>query len=144
MTKYNGWTNYETWNFKLWLDNDEDLHNYIIGEIKKIKTIGTSHIHKVSEVSNFLRSYIEDNVPNLNVSTRSQSVHGLMSDKNGFYNDILNAALRDINTYEIAESYLEDLKEDEPKTAVEKMDAFDQIDHLEKRALLEAQMNGEE
>ena len=140
MTKYNGWTNYETWNFKLWLDNDEDLHNYIIGEIKKIKTIGTSHIHEVSEVSNFLRSYIEDNVPNLNVSTRSQSVHGLMSDKNGFYNDILNAALRDINTYEIAESYLEDLKEDER----EKMDAFDQIDHLEKRALLEAQMNGEE
>ena len=144
MTKYNGWTNYETWNFKLWLDNDEDLHNYIIGEIKKIKTIGTSHIHEVSEVSNFLRSYIEDNMPNLNVSTRSQSVHGSMSDKNGFYNDILNAALRDINTYEIAESYLEDLKEDEPKTAIEKMDAFDQIDHLEKRALLEAQMNGEE
>jgi uncharacterized membrane protein YqiK len=140
MTKYNGWTNYETWNFKLWLDNDEDLHNYIIGEIKKIKTIGTSHIHEVSEASNFLRSYIEDNVPNLNVSTRSQSVHGSMSDKNGFYDDILNAALRDINTYEIAESYLEDLKEDER----EKMDGFDKIDHLEKRALLEAQMNGEE
>ena len=131
MTKYNGWTNYETWNFKLWLDNDEDLHNYIIGEIKKIKSIGTSHIHEVSEVSNFLRSYIEDNVPNLNVSTRSQSVHGSMSDKNGFYDDILNAALRDINTYEIAESYLEDLKEDER----EKMDGFDKIDHLEKRLL---------
>jgi hypothetical protein len=33
-----------------------------------------------------------------------------MSDKNGFYSDILNTALRDINTYEIAESYLEDLE----------------------------------
>ena len=108
MTKYNGWTNYETWNFKLWLDNDEDLHNYIIGEIKKIKAFPNKD-NKAYEVSNFLRSYIEDNVPNLNVSTRSQSVHGSMSDKNGFYQDILNAGLREINTYEIAESYLEDL-----------------------------------
>ena len=138
MTKYNGWTNYETWNFKLWLDNDQDVHNYIIDEIKKIKAIG--YDAETYEVSNFLRSYIDDNMPNLNVSTKSQSVHGSMSDKNGFYQDILNMALRDINTYEIAESYLEDLKEDEP----EKMDTFDQIDHLERRALLDAQMNGEE
>jgi len=109
MTKCNGWTNYETWNFKLWLDNDQDVHNYIINGIKKIKAIG--YEAEAFEVSNFLRSYIDDNMPNLNVSTRSQSVHGLMSDKNGFYNDILNAALRDINTYEIAESYLEDIKQ---------------------------------
>ena len=138
MTKYNGWTNYETWNFKLWLDNDQDVHNYIIDEIKKIKAIG--YDAEVYEVSNFLRSYIDDNMPNLNVSTRSQSKYGSMCDKQGFYLDILNTALRCINTYEVAESYLEDLKEDEPK----KMDAFDQIDHLEKRALLDAQMNGDE
>lgn len=138
MTKYNGWSNYETWNFKLWLDNDETVHNYIIDEIKKIKAIG--YDAEAYEVSNFLRSYIDDNMPNLNVSTRSQSKYGSMCDQQGFYLDILNTALRCINTYEIAESYLEDLKEDEPK----KMDAFDQIDHLEKRALLDAQMNGDE
>ena len=138
MTKYNGWTNYETWNFKLWLDNDETVHNYIIDEIKKIKAIG--YDAEAYEVSNFLRSYIDDNMPNLNVSTRSQSKYGSMCDKQGFYLDILNTALRCINTYEVAESYLEDLKEDEPK----KMDGFDQIDHLEKRALLDAQMNGDE
>ena len=138
MTKYNGWSNYETWNFKLWLDNDETVYNYIIDEIKKIKAIG--YDAEAYEVSNFLRSYIDDNMPNLNVSTRSQSKYGSMCDKQGFYLDILNTALRCINTYEVAESYLEDLKEDEPK----KMDAFDQIDHLEKRALLDAQMNGDE
>jgi hypothetical protein len=138
MTKYNGWSNYETWNFKLWLDNDETVHNYIIDEIKKIKAIG--YDAEAYEVSNFLKSYIDDNMPNLNVSTRSQSKYGSMCDKQGFYLDILNTALRCINTYEVAESYLEDLKEDEPK----KMDAFDQIDHLEKRALLDAQMNGDE
>ena len=109
MTRYNGWSNYETWNFKLWLDNDQDVHNYIINEIKKIKAIG--YDAEAYEVSNFLRSYIDDNMPNLNVSTKGQSVHGSMSDKNGFYQDILNTALRDINTHEIAESYLEEIRE---------------------------------
>ena len=27
---YNGWTNWETWNFKLWLDNSEDTYKSII------------------------------------------------------------------------------------------------------------------
>ena len=27
---YNGWTNWETWNFKLWLDNSEDSHKAVM------------------------------------------------------------------------------------------------------------------
>jgi hypothetical protein len=28
MADYNGWKNYETWNLKLWLDNDQDTYHY--------------------------------------------------------------------------------------------------------------------
>ena len=119
MTKYNGWTNYETWNFKLWLDNDETTHKFVISKIKEIrsrfsdndwKDFITTKEKAYKIAADFLRSYIDDNMPNLNVSTKSQSVYGLIADKNGFYSDILNASLRVINTYEIAQSYFEYLR----------------------------------
>lgn len=31
---YNGWKNYETWNFKLWIDNNQRLHNIVNDAVK--------------------------------------------------------------------------------------------------------------
>tara|TARA_Y100001970_G_C14148665_1_gene811358 strand:+ start:998 stop:1249 length:252 start_codon:yes stop_codon:yes gene_type:complete len=28
---YNGWTNWETWNFMLWINNEERLYNIVLG-----------------------------------------------------------------------------------------------------------------
>ena len=28
--EYNGWTNWETWNFKLWIDNSEDSYKAVM------------------------------------------------------------------------------------------------------------------
>lgn len=75
---YNGWTNYETWNYKLWIDNDEDLHNYWVDEASNLTVV---------ELADTLREQALCEAPMIR----------------GTYGDILMAALRSINFHEIAE-----------------------------------------
>ena len=30
-TTYNGWTNWETWNASLWVNNDYSMHKFVLG-----------------------------------------------------------------------------------------------------------------
>jgi len=86
--KYNGWTNYETWNYKLWLDNDESTYNAMRKLAKKHKdAYGLSIV---------LSDFAHDCAPLLEPS---------------FYSDIMTASIREVNFFEIAESYLEEIKE---------------------------------
>jgi len=90
MTKqeYNGWTNYETWNYKLWLDNNQPTYD-------AVRTLAKKH-NDAYELSIELSKVAHDNAPLLEAS---------------FYSDVLNASIREVNFLEIAESYLEEIKE---------------------------------
>ena len=33
---YNGWTNWETWNYMLWINNNEKLHNLVMSNYKTL------------------------------------------------------------------------------------------------------------
>ena len=85
---YNGWTNWETWNFKLWIDNEEASYNSIL-ELAEGKD---KH-----ELSKELKSWADD--------MREEMAVGF-----GFFADVCNSAIKEINFHEIAESYLSEVK----------------------------------
>jgi len=75
------------------------------------------------------------------------SIPFLISDFNGARNVSCEDTFKNLLVWWAVEHVARDIEnsaEDERETTLEKMDKFDQIDHLERRALLDAQMNGEE
>jgi len=52
---YNGWTNWETWNLKLWLDNDEGTYR----EVQRI----VNRAYSVDKLEDELKGYVLDIMP---------------------------------------------------------------------------------
>ena len=87
---YNGWTNYETWNVKLWMDNDEGEYNYWQERAEYNRD-------DVYDLSQELKSYYQEGMPEVN----------------GMWADLLQASLNSVNWYEIAESLINSLEPEE-------------------------------
>lgn len=97
---YNGWKNYETWCVALWIDNDEGSYNYAL-------ELARDHCDQdpydlgvegpISSLSDALKAWIEEMNP--------------LNDTSTMFTDLLNAALSEVDWYEIAKNYLEETKE---------------------------------
>ena len=84
---YNGWTNWETWNFGLWLDNDEDSYREINQLIKGSKD--------VYDLSKKLEEWAYDSLDDEYMNP-------------SFIMDFVNGAIREVNFFEIAEHKIEE------------------------------------
>lgn len=109
---YNGWTNYETWNVKLWIDNEEPSYRYWreaareeLDSAKDTPSVNaelTGHEPFTAEeraalnLMNRLKNEIEEAAPGLGATC---------------WADLLNAAMSQVNWHEIAKSMIEDLSE---------------------------------
>ena len=90
-TKYNGWTNYETWLCNLWFDNFDFTEMLDIfdgcedkGDILRI-------------IKNYIKDYVEEYV---------EESRGNAS---GFVDDLISSALGEIDYYDIAEHYVDEV-----------------------------------
>ena len=95
---YNGWSNYETWNVALWFDNEPGSYEYR-------REVSRDHLESadgdkdtaVSDVADWLKDDINVRSPDLGAS---------------MYADLLNAAISEVNWYEIAKHWVEEAVEE--------------------------------
>jgi hypothetical protein len=102
---YSGWTNYETWAVKLWLDNEESTYKECV-ELSQNSA-------NVYELSQQLEAYVDEYI----VCDAPSS---------GLTADLFLSAFQNVNWREIAEAYREDYppSEDEDQADEEDKNAY--------------------
>ena len=95
-SKYNGWTNYETWNFNLWITNEEEDYNHALELAEDSEN--------PYELSKKLEGWAEDMAND--VLTSYEYAHG-------FITDMVNSSIKTVNFYEVAEHLWDEAHDEE-------------------------------
>jgi hypothetical protein len=99
---YNGWTNYETWNVALWLDNDGSDTYWRERAEERVRESEEERFFTRAEraaldLADELKNEISENAPDLGAS---------------MFSDLLSAALSEVNWLEIARHYVDEVETD--------------------------------
>ncbi len=102
---YNGWTNYETWCLKLWMDNEEGSYHAGVEMAQaawddaEADSTFTRAERAALDLADTLKDEYEEARPELA----------------GVWGDLLGAALSEVNWDEIASSMIDEIDQDEPE-----------------------------
>ncbi len=99
-TGYNGWTNYETWNAACWIQNDCGEHERW-GEAAA-ERLREEHSDDLDTEMWKMEAF------NVLAEQMKAEYDEAVPELTGFYADLLNAALSDVNWYEIAGHYVDE------------------------------------
>lgn len=124
--KYNGWTNYETWNLALWIGNEEGSYNEWQERTREAyrNAEADATFTRKENARYALAKQLEDD-------TREN-----MPEVSGFYGDVLGAAISEVNWHEIAENWIDEIADeiDEEEREEEADDEDEQEDEEEEDA----------
>lgn len=101
---YNGWSNYETWNVKLWMDNDGEDEFWE----ERARELVTDELTGGSGTKEEVQEAIDTVVGHLADAIKDQYDEN-MPDVSGTYEDLLRAALQEVDWSEIASSILDNI-----------------------------------
>ncbi len=90
--EYNGWTNYETWLVKLWMDNNEGSYGYFREMAEEYYKVDRDNAGGLADA---IKEAHQEALPELS----------------GLASDLMGAAMSEVNWHEIAESLMNDAKE---------------------------------
>lgn len=102
---YNGWSNYETWNWKLWIDNDQGSYEFWREQAQSVYDESDDHDDDIQTLADLLQNDCDEAYPE--------------NMKSGPFADLLNSAISEIDWREIAESMLEDVEKTEEVTTAD-------------------------
>lgn len=97
--EYNGWYNYETWACNLWYDYAFSEDASQVWDDSKGDDTFSKKKNATLALGDVIKSIVEET-----------ALEGIP--ENGFAADLLNAALFEINYYEIAEHYINDIADE--------------------------------
>jgi hypothetical protein len=110
---YNGWTNYETWNVSLWLDNDQGSYSFWNERAQEVYNDAEANSYQTREQTavNDLAAELKDQI-----EEASQDMLEASGNSASMFADLLGAAISEVNFYEIAEHYIEEVDKEEEES----------------------------
>ena len=104
MTKYNGWTNYETWCLNSWIDNDREWYRAIDGKAVGLVNDALTKKQQIEILRSFIIDLVQEDEPKIEVN---------------FYSDVLNASIREVNFWEISTNIINEARRDQARVLKE-------------------------